>query len=102
MNTSKPRVIQSYDKLPVELREKLKLTYPLGFSDHLIDLTINNGVYISALPFETEEKLYLIRMSKNIAKDIIRADDDYDRQGNLKDDIRSEYEEKYGEDDVVV
>lgn len=97
MNSSKPRVIQTYDNLPMELREKLKLAYPDGFSKHLIDFKINSGTYVTALPFETDEKIYLIRMPKGIVKEIIDDDEDYDGDGHLKDNLN--YNEKYGDDD---
>ena len=99
MTTNKPRVIKNYEKLDESVLEQIKLYYPEGFAKHLIRFTDVNGRLTSALPFETEEKYYLIRMTKAEAVDIIADDDDYDDDGNLIDDVRDEYEDKYGDDD---
>jgi len=96
--SSKPRVIKDFDKLDVEIQEQIKLTYPEGFEDNLIYFTNKEGKRVSALPFETEEKYYLVRMTVEEAQQIIEDDDDYDSDGNLKDEIKEEYEEKHAED----
>lgn len=96
---SKPRVIKNYEKLDDEVLEQIKLIYPEGFSGNLIRFTDVDGRLTSALPFETEEKYYLIRMTKTEALQIIDDDDDYDEDGNLLDDVRDEYADKYDDDD---
>ncbi|WP_323758140.1 hypothetical protein [Roseivirga sp.] len=96
--SSKPRVIKDFDKLDVEIQEQIKLTYPEGFEDNLIYFTNKEGKRVSALPFETEEKYYLVRMTVEEAQQIIEDDDDYDADGNLKDEIKEEYEEKHADD----
>lgn len=95
---SKPRVIKHYDKLDESTLEQIKLAYPEGFEKNLIRFTDINGNLTSALPFETEEKYYLIRMTKNQAIAIIEDDDDYDEEGNLLDDVREEYEDRHDDD----
>lgn len=95
---SKPRVIKNYEKLEDEVLEQIKLFYPEGFAAHLIRFTDVNGRLTSALPFETEEKHYLIRMTKIEALEIIDDDDDYDDDGNLLDDVKDEYTDKYDDD----
>ena len=55
---------------------------------------------VSALPFEAEDKYYLVRMTVTEARAIIENDDDYDDLGYLKDDVKEEYEEKYADDDM--
>jgi len=97
MNVSKPRVIKDYDKLPVELQEQIKLEYPYGFSDSLISFTNKDGMIVSALPFETDDKYYMVRMSVGEAIKIVEDDDDFDADGMLKDNIKEEYVSKYGE-----
>ena len=98
---SKPRVIKNYEKVDEVLLEQIKLAYPNGFAGNLIRFTDVNGGLSSALPFETEEKYYLIRMTRLEAREIIEDDDDYDDEGNLIDDVREEYEDKYGDDDDI-
>jgi hypothetical protein len=96
---NKPRVIKNYEKLDEDVLLQIKLQYPEGFSDSLIRFTDVNGRLSSALPFETEEKYYLIRMTKSEALLIIDDDDDYDDDGNLLDEAREEYKDRLDEDD---
>ena len=97
MNQNKPRVIKDYDKLDPAIQEQIKLVYPTGFSDHLLYYFDKDGKNVSALPFETEDKYYLIRMTLSEAERIIEDDDDYDDDGFLKDHVREEYEDKYAD-----
>ena len=96
---SKPRIIKDYEKLAEEIQEQIKLFYPEGFEENLIKFRNKEGKMISALPFETEDVYYLVRMTIVEAQEIIREDDDYDDDGMLKEEIREEYEEKYDEED---
>lgn len=95
---SKPKVIKDFEKLEESIQERIKLEYPKGFHRHLIKFSLPDGRQVSALPFETEDRYYMVRMSVTEAKQIIADDDDYDEDGILKDDIQSEYEEKYDDD----
>ena len=99
MNQQKPRVIKDFDKIDESIQEQIKLEYPEGFYNHLISFTNKEGKKVSALPFETEEKYYLIRMTIQEAIDIIEDDEDYDDDGFLKEDVKLDFEDKYtGED----
>jgi len=98
MNSIKPRVIKDYDKLPLEIQEQIKLEYPFGFSDNLIRFTNKDGLIVSALPFETEDKYYMVRMTVGEAIKIVEDDDDFDDDGILKEGIKEEYANKYGEE----
>lgn len=80
---SKPRVIKDYDKVPDEVLAQVKLEYPYGFERKLILFKNAKGKFISALPFETEDRHYLIRMTAAEAQEIIEEDDDYDEDGTL-------------------
>ncbi|MFT5749007.1 MAG: hypothetical protein ACI93S_000260 [Ancylomarina sp.] len=99
METNKPKVIQNYEKLSKEIREQIKLNYFEGFSEHLIEFTNSKGELVSALPFETEEKIYLIRMSIRKAMELVDLDSDYDEDGVLLSSRRKQYEEKYASED---
>ena len=98
-NTTKPRVITDYDRLSEELQEQIKLEHPYGFSQSLIHFTNKDGKQIKGLRFETEEKIYLVRMTLLQAEEIILEDDDFNDDGNLIDSIKEEYEEKYSDFD---
>jgi hypothetical protein len=101
MNPNKPRVIKDYDKLDPEIQEKIKLEYPSGYSENLIYFNNKEGKRVSALPFETEDKYYLVRMTVYEAEKIIEEDDDYDSTGSLKDSAKEEYESKYADDEFL-
>lgn len=103
MSTSKPRIVKDYDKLDTIVKEQIKLEYPYGFEDNLVKFTNAEGKRVSALPFETEDKYYLVRMTIEEAQAIIEDDDDYDEDGNLTDEAREGIEERLddiGEGDV--
>jgi hypothetical protein len=99
MSVNKPRIIKDYEKLDEAIQEQIKLEYPMGFSRNLIHFTNKDGLKVSALPFETEDKYYLVRMTVTEAKRIIEDDDDYGDDGVLKDDVKVEYEEKYTDEE---
>jgi len=101
MSGDKPHVIKDFDKLDEKIQEQIKLAYPSGFSGHLITFTNKEGLKVSALPFETEDKHYLVRMTIQEAVDIIDQDEDYDDEGFLKDEIKTGYEDKYADLDIL-
>ncbi len=94
---NKPRIVKDYEKLDPEIQEQIKLNYPYGFHRNLIQYKNIEGKFVSALPFETEDKYYLVRMTLVEAKQIIEDDDDYNARGELKESIKEDYEEKYGD-----
>lgn len=97
-NVMKPRVVKDYDALAIEIQEQVKLSYPHGFDKHLVTFKNKNGKFVSALPFETDDRYYLIRMTRTEAQNIIEEDDAYDDEGHLKDDIKEELEDKYDDE----
>lgn len=98
---SKPRVLKDYAKLDVRVKQLIKLNYPEGFESNLIRFPNKNGDIVSALPFETEDTYYLIRMTVSQAQEIIDEDDDYDEDGLLKDEIREEYEDDFEDEEIA-
>lgn len=98
---SKPKIIKDYDKLPPEVIEQLKLVYPMGFTKHLVEFVNREGEKRKGLPFETEDYHYLIRMSVQKAENIIEEDDDYDEDGNLKSNVKSDLEDKYDDQEFL-
>lgn len=101
MKTNKLRVIQDFYKLSKEIQEQVKLVYPDGFSEYLITYTDKKGELVTALPFETFDKTYMIRMSKGYANLIISDDDDYDKNGILKKEVKNQYEDKHNDVDYL-
>lgn len=98
---SKPRVVTSFEKIAAAIQEQIKLTYPYGFSEELIHFNNKDGDRVSALRFETDEKIYLIKMSQARAEELIEEDEDYDDDGNLKKTVKSDFEDKYSELDYM-
>jgi hypothetical protein len=97
---NKKRIVKDYDALPEEINNRIKAEYPYGFEDNLVSFTNKEGNKVSALPYETEEVYYLIRMTVREARQIIEDDDDYDDDGNLRDDfVSDEFEGDDEEDD---
>ena len=79
MENNKLRVLLDFKKLTPELQEQVKLAYTTGMGDYLVNFTNSKGQKVVALRFETEEKIYLIRMSEEMAVSLMEddgADDD--------------------------
>ncbi|MGK0365248.1 MAG: hypothetical protein ACI85O_002314 [Saprospiraceae bacterium] len=91
----KPRVVKDYEKLDEIVQQQIKLTYPHGFHKHLVKFKNAKGDTVSALPFETDERYYLVRMTVEEARIIIKEDDDFDDKGNLINAIKEDYEDKF-------
>lgn len=81
---SKPRIIKDYDKLPEEVKEQILATYPQGFAEKLIQYPNKDGNLVSALPFETEDKVYLVKISIEDVR-VVYADSEFDDDDDIKD-----------------
>jgi len=101
MAVNKPRVIKDYNKLDKELQQQIKLVYADGFAENLIHFFDKSGIKITVLPFETEDKYYMLRMTENEAVQIVDDDDDFDDDGFLKNEVKQNYEDKYAELDHI-
>ena len=91
---NKPRFIKDYEKLSEEIITLIKLEYPYGFEKKLLTFKNKDGKFCSALPFETEEVYYLIRMTLPEAQQLIEDDDDYDDDGNLTENAKDRLEDE--------
>ena len=63
------------------------MAHPRGYANSLIMYVDKNGNKVSALPFDTEDIYYLIRMSVQEARQFVRDDEDFDEDGVLRDDF---------------
>lgn len=63
---SKPRVIKAFSTIEDAIKEQLRSNYPYGFDKYLISFKDTAGKIISALPYETEDRYYLIKMDGQI------------------------------------
>mgnify|MGYP003586528347 CR=1 FL=1 len=82
----KPRVIKDFDKLDKSMRDQLIQLYPNGFADFLVSYTDpKTGQERFALPYETSDRYYMIRMDEFIDSQIdrIAEDDDFPKDEDL-------------------
>lgn len=73
----KKRLVTSFHNLSSELQDELKRLYPNGFSDSMMRIEKPNGDFFYAVPFETEEVNYLVKIDVKI-DDRAEEDDDKD------------------------
>jgi hypothetical protein len=101
MNQNKPRVIKDFEKLDPSIQAQIKEAFPNGFGTALITITNKDGLLISALPFETDDKYYLVKMPVREAK--IVEDDDFEDEvfvkETVKPDLDDEFKEEFGSGD---
>ena len=96
---SKKRLVTSYHNLSQELQEAVKELYPTGFSEAMMRVDKPNGDFFYAVPFETEEVSYLVKIDVKI-DDISEEEDDKDF---FDDEIKGADElgdDSHGEDDL--
>ena len=71
---AKLRVIKDYEKLSDDLLNKVKEYYPNGYLEFLVRFVDKDGKNVSALPYEDDEKCYLIRMTNEEASKIYKRE----------------------------
>ena len=84
-STNKPRVIKDFDKISDEMRDQVKAMYPDGFNAYLISFTNKDGQLCCGLPFETEDRMYLLRINNEDTGNI--DDDDFFGDDSKGDDL---------------
>lgn len=75
--TTKRRSVVSFTNLSPELQEAVKAFYPYGFTEAMMRIDKPNGEFFYAVPFETEEVSYLVKINVKI-DDHIEEEDDKD------------------------
>ena len=71
---SKKRLVVSAQNLPEDLQAELKIKYPDGFSEHMIRIEKGFNDFFYAVPLETEEISYLVKV--NVKIDAQQTEDD--------------------------
>ena len=84
MATPKKRLVKDYDALPEDILHGVKTKYPTGYENYLVSYTDAKGAKVSALPFETDDAYYLIRMTVLDARRLVKEDEDFDDEGVLR------------------
>ncbi len=73
----KRRSVVSFANLPEELQEEVKKLYPYGYNEAMMRIEKPNGDFFYAVPFETEEVSYLVKVAVKI-DDHIEEEEDKD------------------------
>ena len=107
-NTAKKHIVTSFHNLSAELQDEVKEKYPLGFTDAMMRVDKPNGDFFYAVPFETDDISYLVKIDVKI-DDHSQDDDDknyYDDDIKRADEIQGDDEASEGmessDDDVDI
>ena len=107
-NTAKKHIVTSFHNLSAELQDEVKEKYPLGFTDAMMRVDKPNGDFFYAVPFETDDISYLVKIDVKI-DDHSQDDDDkdyYDDDIKGADEIQGDDEASEGmesaDDDVDI
>ena len=65
-NKAKKHIVTSIHNLTPELQEAVKEKYPLGFTDAMMRVDKPNGDFFYAVPFDTDEVAYLVKIDVKI------------------------------------
>ncbi|MBE6206322.1 MAG: hypothetical protein E7133_04555 [Rikenellaceae bacterium] len=92
-NSTKKRLVTSFNNLSQEQQEEVKMLYPRGFTEVMTRIEKPNGDFFYVVPYETEEVSYLVKIDvkiDDVADD--GADDDYfgDDEINGADEIQDD------------
>ena len=103
---TKRRLVASYNNLAPELQDKVKELYPTGFAEAMMRVDKPNGDFFYAVPFETEDVSYLVKIDVKV--DDGRDDDDekeyYDDEIKGVDDMQddAQADDKMADDDIDI
>ncbi|HJA96295.1 MAG TPA: hypothetical protein H9920_01055 [Candidatus Alistipes faecavium] len=94
-NIVKKHIVTSFHNLAPELQDAVREKYPLGFTDAMIRVDKPNGDFFYAVPFDTADIAYMIKVDVKI-DDNSSDDDDKDY---YDDEIKGADELQGGDDD---
>lgn len=77
-NIVKKHIATSFHNLTPELQEAVKAKYPLGFTDAMIRVDKPNGDFFYAVPFDTDEIAYMVKVDVKVDDNTHDDDDDKD------------------------
>lgn len=106
-NSARKHIVTSFHNLTPELQEAVKARYPLGFTDSMMRIDKPNGDFFYAVPYDTDEVAYLVKIDVKIDDKAHEEDDkeyyDEDLKGadELQDDGGDSVSENGSTDDDV-
>jgi hypothetical protein len=62
MSSNKLRIIRDFDKMTPEQQKEIEAMYPMGYGPHLITFDHPRGGRIQALPYETEDTIFMVKV----------------------------------------
>lgn len=81
----KRNVVASFNNLPQELQDAVKACYPMGFQEAMRRIEKPNGDFFYAVPFETDEAAYMVKIDVKIDDRPIDDDEkDYYDEDEIK------------------
>ncbi|MDP4684955.1 MAG: hypothetical protein NWS40_09725 [Crocinitomicaceae bacterium] len=76
---TKRRTIISYDKLTIDQKKQILKDFPDGYINHLTTIKTPTGELLEALIWETDEVIYLVKITKTkLVKAAVAEDEDED------------------------
>lgn len=75
----KKRVIVDYKNITTDLLEMLTTKYPYGFDDFVVKFKNAKGETVSAVPLETEDTKFLVKVSVELERRVEAFLDDEDQ-----------------------
>lgn len=99
-NTTKKHIVTSFHNLTAQLQDAVKAKYPLGFTDAMIRVDKPNGDFFYAVPFETDDTAYLVKIDVKIDDNSHEEDekDYYDDEIKGADEIQDDGSSDGGDD----
>ena len=76
-NIVKKHIATSFHNLSPELQEAVKAKYPLGFTDAMIRVDKPNGDFFYAVPYDTDEIAYMVKIDVKVDDNSHDDDTDY-------------------------
>lgn len=62
----KKHIVTSFRNLSPEMQEAVKEKYPIGFTDAMMRVDKPNGDFFYAVPFDTDDTAYLVKIDVKI------------------------------------
>lgn len=100
-NTTKKHIVTSFHNLTPELQDAVKEKYPLGFTEAMMRVDKPNGDFFYAVPFDTDEIAYMVKIDVKIDDNAQEEDDKdyYDDEIKGADEIQDDANSDANSDD---
>ena len=91
-STAKKHIVTSYRNLTPEMQDAIREQYPLGFTDAMMRVDKPNGDFFYAVPYDTDEVAYLVKIDVKVDDNAQEEDDKdyYDDELKGAEDLQDE------------